>query len=172
MSQIRDAAPEDMPQLAGLLDEYLDETFHRRWRGAIGALTRDVLGVEASTLVAVDDGELVGFSIWQRAYDVHHCLHGGTLLDLYVQRPHRGASFTPELLLATVAKVAAAGGSFLRGQSVNPSASRLYERLAVRFPGTELQLGGRAFRELAALQGRPLREVIRALPPRSANLEP
>lgn len=172
MSVVRDAGPEDVTQLAGLLDEYMEETFQRRWSGSVPALTEDVLGKHARTLVAVNDAELVGFAIWQPGYDAHHCVQGGELLDLYVQKQLRGGGLAPELLLATVAAVTRAGGRFLRGQGVSAEGDRLYERLAVTFPGTGFTLGGRAFRELAALHGKPLREALRALPPKSANFEP
>lgn len=172
MSRIRDAAPEDVTRLAALLDEYMEEVFLRRFAGSVDALARDVLGREAHTLVALDDAELVGFAIWRRTYDVHHCVGGAELLDIYVQKAVRGGTLAPELLLATVAAVAKDGGRFLKGQGVTAQGDRLYERLAITFPGTEFILGGRAFRDLAALHGKPLREVLRGLPPKSANHEP
>lgn len=172
MSIVRDAGPEDAAQLAGLLDEYLQETFRRPFAGSVEALARDVLGREARTHVAVVDAELVGFAIWQSAYDVHHCVRGGQLLDLYVMKEYRGGAFAPELLLATLVAVKREGGVFLRGQGVSAQGDRLYDRFAMTFAGTEFIVGGRAFRELAALQGKPLREALRAIPPKSANFEP
>ena len=172
MSLVRDAAIEDLPQLAGLLDEYMEETFQRRWAGRREDLARDVLGKEANTIVAVEDLELVGFAIWKRAYDVHHCLVGGELLDLYVQKTARGSPFAPQLLLATIAAVSKVGGKFLRGKGVSEQGDALYDRFAVTFPGTEFILGGRAFRELGALKGVPLRQALKMIPPQSANFEP
>lgn len=159
-------------QLSGLLSEYMEETFQRRWSGSREALGRDVLGKEASAIVALDDAELIGFAIWRRTYDVHHCLPGGELLDLYVQKGVRGTPIAPQLLLATIAAVFEAGGKFLRGKGVSAQGDKLYERFAVTFPGTEFICGGRAFRELAALKGSPVREALRAVPPKSANFEP
>jgi GNAT superfamily N-acetyltransferase len=161
-----------MTRLAALLQEYMQEVFATPWRGTVAALTRDALGREASALVAVADEELVGFSLWRRTWDAHHCLPGAELLDLFVQKAVRGGSVAPELLLATVAAAQAEGGVFLKGQGVTAQGDRLYGRLAVTFPGTEFMLGGRAFRELAQLAGKPLRVVLRLLPPRSANWEP
>lgn len=172
MSLVRDAAVEDLTQLTGLLDEYMEETYQRRWAGKREDLARDILGRECHTLVAVDDAELVGFAIWQRCYDVHHCLHGGELLDLYVQKAARGSAFAPQLLLAVISAVSRNGGKFLRGKGVSAQGDSLYERFAVTFPGTEFILGGRAFRELGALKGVPLRQAMRAIPPKSANFEP
>lgn len=172
MSQVREAGPEDMLQLTVLLDEYMQETFQRRWTGSREALARDVLHANIHALVAVDDAELVGFAIWQRAYDVHHTQWGAHLLDLYVQKPLRGGGIAPELLLATIASVNRTGGHFLRGQGVSEQGDRLYDRFAVTFPGTEFMLGGRAFRELAGLFGLPLREAFRRIPAKSANFEP
>lgn len=161
-----------MVALAGLMQDYLRETFHQPWAGTVEGLTRDALGKEAHALLAVDQGEPVGFALWRRTWDARRCLVGGELLDVFVQREFRGGAIAPELLLATVADVAREGGAFLRGQEVAMQGDRLYQRFAVTQPGTEFSLSGRAFRELAALDGKPLREVLRALPPRSANLEP
>lgn len=169
---IRPVAPEDLVGLASLLDEYMVETFQKKWSGSLEGLRRDVLGKEANALIALDDGEPVGFSIWRRTYDAHHCLVGAELLDIYVKREVRGGTFAPFLLHETVAAVSKDGGVFLKGQGVSAQGDRLYDRLAVTFPGTEFILGGKAFRELAALHGRPLREIIRALPSRDANFEP
>lgn len=169
---IRSVGPEDLIGLAGLLDEYMVETFGKKWQGSVEGLRRDVLGKEAQALIALDDGEPVGFSIWRRTWDSHHCLVGAELLDIYVKRETRGGTFAPFLLHETVAAVAKDGGQFLKGQGVSAQGDRLYDRLAVTFPGTGFILGGRAFRELAQLHGRPLREIIRALPTREANFEP
>jgi GNAT superfamily N-acetyltransferase len=161
-----------MVALAGLMTDYLRETFQQPWRGTVDSLTRDVLGKEAHALLAVDQGEPIGFALWRRTWDARRCVAGGELLDVFVQREFRGGAFAPELLLATVADVAKDGGVFLRGQELAMQGDRLYQRFAMTQPGTEFTLSGRAFRELAALDGQPLREVLRALPPRSANLEP
>lgn len=172
MPRIRRAAREDMVALAGLMQEYMAETFHQPWRGNLEALTRDALGKEAHALLAVDQGEPVGFALWRRTWDARRCLGGGELLDVFVQKDSRGGAIAPELLLATVADVAREGGVFLRGQEVAMQGDRLYQRFAVTAPGTEFSLSGKAFRALAALDGKPLREVLRALPARSDNFEP
>jgi len=84
----------------------------------------------------------------------------------------RGGTFAPFRRTGTVPPVSKDGGASLKGQGVSAQGDRLYDRLAVTFPSTEFILGGKAFRELAALHGRPLREIIRALPSRDANFEP
>ncbi|MFT3706943.1 MAG: GNAT family N-acetyltransferase [Archangium sp.] len=169
---IRPIGPEDLVGLAGLLDEYMVETFRKKWNGSVEGLRRDMLGKEANALIALDEGEPVGFSIYRRTYDAHHCLVGGELLDIYVKQELRGSVFAPLLIHETVSRVAKDGGFFLKGQGVSVQGDRFYDRLAVTFPGTEFILGGRAFRELAGLHGRPLREIIRLMPNRDANFEP
>jgi GNAT superfamily N-acetyltransferase len=154
------------------MQEYMSETFGQPWKGSLEVLTRDALGKEAWALLAVDQGEAVGFALWRRTWDARRCLSGGELLDVFVQKDSRGGAIAPELLLATVADVAREGGVFLRGHEVAMQGDRLYRRFAVTQPGTEFTLSGRAFRELAALDGKPLREVLRALPSRSDNFEP
>lgn len=161
-----------MVSLAGLLQEYCDEAFHKAWEGNVERLTAAALGQESHALLATDQGEPVGFALWRRTWDARRCVTGGELLDVFVQKAFRGGAIAPELLLGVVADVAKDGGVFLRGEEVAMQGDRLYQRFAVTQPGTEFTLSGRAFRELAALDGRPLRDVLRALPPKSANFEP
>jgi len=49
---------------------------------------------------------------------------------------------------------------------------RLYERIAMSFEGADCIVGGRAFRVLADLSGRPIRELVRGLPKKEWNYEP
>lgn len=168
---LRPVGPEDLVGLAGLLDEYMVETFGQKWGGSIEGLRAGVLGAEANGIIALDDGEPVGFSIWRRTWDAHHCVVGAELLDIYVRPEVRGGTFAPLLIHETVAAVAKMGGKFLKGKNVSVQGNRLYDRLAVTFPGTEFILGGRAFRELVTLHGKPLKDIIRAFPSREMNFE-
>jgi len=54
----------------------------------------------------------------------------------------------------------------------NPTVHRLYDRVVVLFPGAECNVGGRAFRMLAALANKSPRVIARNLPERSMNYEP
>ncbi|HTA93625.1 MAG TPA: hypothetical protein VK745_28800 [Polyangiaceae bacterium] len=64
------------------------------------------------------------------------------------------------------------GGKFELGQAVTrPGVQGLYERVAMSFPGADCIVGGRAFRALADLAGRPARFVVKNLPDKSWNHE-
>jgi len=169
---IRAAKTEELARVGELLGEYMRELFLRPWGGTVERLERDVLAREVQVQVAIVDESIEGFAFWRWTYDVHHCVKGAELMDLSVRRAHRGRGLGPSLIFAVMKEVAAGGGVFLKGQGVSKTGDSLYERVAMQFAGTEFIVGGRAFRELVGLAGKPWREVLRALPPRTANHEP
>ena len=77
------------------------------------------------------------------------------------------------LLIARIAKeIREHGGTYLRGQALdNPVAQRLYQRCAKCFPGAECYVSGRAFRQLAELSGKSVREIVRHMPETAWNYE-
>ena len=59
------------------------------------------------------------------------------------------------------------------GRSIaDPAVERMYDRVAVRVPGTYCLAQGKAFRQLARLVGRAPRVVLRYLPEKAWNNEP
>src|SRR5271155_1433520 len=135
MLAIRPMARPDVPAVASLLTDYMRETFARPWSGSSEALLRDGLGAEMHVLLAVRDAP-VGFAAFTRAYDLHHCLPGGVILDLYVAPAHRGLGVALALIAAVARRVRGAGGAFVTGQAVeHPGLREAYERLAMTFPG-------------------------------------
>jgi hypothetical protein len=79
-----------------------------------------------------------------------------------------------QLVAAVAAAIHARGGRFVKGQAANddPARRKLYERIAVAFPGADCIVGGRAFRTLAGLAGRSARELVAGLPDKQSNYEP
>ena len=172
MLRIRAATPADVPVLPSLLQPYTQEAFGSPWHGSAEALTRDGFGAHFHTIVAEQSSQLVGFAAWTSSYDLHHCLPGGDVLDLYVTPSRRGRGVAAALLASVAAGIHARGGRYLRGQAIdNPISSRFYNRLAVHFPGGVSIVGGGAFARLAYLAGRPPRELVRAVPPKETNYE-
>ncbi len=171
---VRTFEPGDIPALVELLAAYMQETFGAPWKGTVEALNRDGLGTEFETEVAVSsDGYVIGFASWHKAYDLHHCITGGEIMDMYVTPANRGYGVAPALVYAVSARVFAQGGKYLRGKAVeNRMVQRLYERLAVCFPGADCIVGGRAFRRLAELIGQSPKSATRRLPDKSWNYEP
>lgn len=170
---VRPARAEDISALVSLLRAFMREAFDAKWHGTPEALERDGLGARFELLVAEGRGGLIGFVAWEMTYDLHHCVRGGTVLDLYVEANSRGRGVALALFATLAARVRAQGGVYVRGQAVpKPEVQRAYERVCVLFPGADANVGGRAFRVLADLDGVPPREAIRRLPERAWNYEP
>lgn len=171
---VRPAREEDAPRLAELLGRYMRETYDTEWHGSRAALTANESESMLRIRVAVDEPDtVVGFVAWSPAYDLHWCVSGGVVLDLYVEPAARGWATALRLLASVASAVRTGGGSFLQGRTVDsPAAGRLYARAAVCEAGVNCTLGGRAFRWLAERQTAPVREFVRGMPDRSWNYEP
>lgn len=116
MFQVRIATPEDVPSLSELLHDYMRETFGQPWHGSPEAVGRDGFGAEFETIVAeTADGQLIGFAAWFLSYDLHHCLRGGEVIDMFVRREHRGRGVAAALLAAVAAEIRRRDGQYLRG---------------------------------------------------------
>jgi GNAT superfamily N-acetyltransferase len=167
---VRPAAASDGAALASLISDYMHETYDRPWGGSLDALTRDASRVEC--LLALD-AVPIGFAAWTPAYDLHHCMPGGDLIDLYVAPSHRARGVAAMLVAAAADRIRARGGRYLSGLGVASQVTgKLYARLAMQFPGAACIVGGRAFRALADLAGKPAREIVRGLPDKSWNYQP
>ncbi len=170
MITVRIATADDAPALSSLLSAYMQETFQRAWGGSVESLVRDGCGARFESLLALRSDALVGFASWTRAYDLHHCVAGGDLIDLYVVPECRARGVAADLVAAVAARIQASGGGYVSGMAVRGS-EKLYARLAMQFPGTACIVGGRAFRTLADLAGRPARDIVRGLPSRNWNYQ-
>jgi ribosomal protein S18 acetylase RimI-like enzyme len=171
MYVIKEATREDVPQVAALLQTYMRETYQEEWHGSAAGLLRDGSGACFRTLVAAHMQQAVGFLAWERAYDLHHCLQGGQVLDLYVMAEHRARGIAVQLIARAAEIILRDGGAFIRGGAVDRGAgSRLYGRFAPAF-GNEYILGGKAFRHLAAQARLPVRSLARSMPSREWNFE-
>jgi ribosomal protein S18 acetylase RimI-like enzyme len=142
------AEPRDVPALVQLLEAYMRETFKVPCRGSAEALRRDGFGREFEIQVGMTASErVIGFMAWRKSYDLHHCLTGGDILDLYVSPEYRGRGVAPALICAVAAEILRRGGTYVKGQAVeNRAVQRLYARFAMCFPGADCAVGGRAFR--------------------------
>ena len=148
------------------------ETYRGAWAGTQAALERDGLGEHFRLVVAEADGTLVGFVAWRSTYDLHHCLPGLEVIDMFVEPRHRGRGVAVRMLALTAADGAGAGATFMTGGAVDtPAVRRLYGRAAANHGG-QYYLSGRAFRAFAQAAGAPLRELVRRVPPREWNAEP
>jgi GNAT superfamily N-acetyltransferase len=160
---VRAASESDMAALATMLSTYMAEAMARAWAGSVAALQRDGLGREFYTHIAFASDKQIGFACWHRIYNVHYCVPGGEVTDMFVEPAFRNRGVALLLVAAVAKQVQSLGGQFLRGRS-DPQLERLYKRFAVIVPGAECYLGGPTFESLAMLSARPLREIVRALP--------
>ncbi|MGI9037194.1 MAG: GNAT family N-acetyltransferase [Pyrinomonadaceae bacterium] len=171
---IRKADFGDVSQLEKLLDDYLRETYNSVWAGTAERLKSDGFGREFEMLIAKNTSqEIVGFIAWNSGYDLHHCLKGGTVIDFYVAPKNRGHGAGLLLAIEAAAEIEKSGGAFLHGGAVeNDSVRRFYNRIAISFPNGECYISGRAFRHLASLAGKSVREIIKNLPESDWNYQP
>jgi GNAT superfamily N-acetyltransferase len=117
-------------------------------------------------------GSLVGFAAMVDDYDLHHCVRGLRVIDMYVAAAHRGRCLGAVLLAQVAQHALGKCLGYVRGEAV-PTATtrRLFERTLLRF-GDTYNLSGKALRRLAELRDAPLRELVRGLPTREMNVEP
>lgn len=172
MYAITEATPDVAHAIAALLRAYMLETYQHDWRGSINGLLQDGFGARFRALIAMFEGEPVAFLAWERAYDLHHCLTGGHILDLYVAPPHRARGLAVQLIARAAGVIHGEGGAFVKGGAVDSgTGSRLYGRFAPAF-GNDYILGGKAFRHLAAQSLLPLRKLVRSMPSKEWNFVP
>src|SRR6516165_2172091 len=172
MYVIREASTDDVHTVAALLRAYMLETYHEEWRGSVNGLLQDGFGACFRALIAALADQAVGFLAWEISYDLHHCLGGGHILDLYVGHRHRARGIAVQLIARAAGVVHSEGGAFIKGGAVDSgTGSRLYGRFAPAF-GNDYILGGKAFRHLAAQSCLPVRKLARSMPRREWNFEP
>jgi GNAT superfamily N-acetyltransferase len=172
MYVIREATPGDVHRVAALVQAYMLETYHEEWRGSVTGLLQDGFGARFRALIAALAEQAVGFLAWEISYDLHHCLSGGHILDLYVAHRHRSRGIAVQLIARAAGIIHSEGGAFIKGGAVDSgTGSRLYGRFAPAF-GNDYILGGKAFRHLAAQSNLPMRKLVRSMPERQWNFEP
>jgi GNAT superfamily N-acetyltransferase len=172
MYAVREAKPDDVHKLAALMQAYMLETYDEAWRGSIDGLLEDGFGARFRALIATLADQAVAFLAWEKSYDLHHCLSGGHILDLYVAHRHRARGIAVQLIARAAGIIHAEGGAFLKGGAVDTGTGcRLYGRFAPAF-GNDYILGGRAFRHLATRSNLSVRELAKSMPKRAWNFEP
>lgn len=171
---IRPAFQNDFVHLEKLLELYMRETYKTAWSGTAVQLEQDALNNEFHAVVAENlDGEIIGFLAWVSTYDLHHCMKGGEIIDMFVRAENRGRGAALLMSIAVASEIEKRGGKFLKGGAVeNATARRFYGRIAMCFPNGTSYISGRAFRHLAGLSGKSLREIVANLPETAWNYEP
>jgi GNAT superfamily N-acetyltransferase len=171
---IRKLQSSDILPLEQMLNTYMRETYNGAWAGTAERLKQDAFSGPVQIFVAeTARREVIGFIAWIPTYDLHYCLRGGDVIDFYVTAAHRGRGAGLLLAVDASAQIQKEGGTFLKGGAVDsPVVLRSYSRLAMCPPGSECYVSGRAFRHLAGLSGKSVRETIKNLPDTAWNYEP
>lgn len=148
------------------------ETYGATWHGTEDKLAHDGFGAHFRMTIAEHEGRIVGFAAWRPTYDLHHCVPGIEVIDMFVEPRQRCRGVGPGLLAEVAASAHSSGARYMTGAAVETgSAARLYRRITVAH-GAQSYLSGRAFRAVAGLAGATPREMARRLPPVEWNREP
>jgi GNAT superfamily N-acetyltransferase len=167
MANIRLALESELATVGELIGACMHESYRRTWNGSVEALAQDIRDRRVTAALAAD---AIGMITWEPSYDLHHCVHGGNVCELYVVPGHRGYGIAAQLVAFACQEVATGGGRYLKGTAV-ASAAPLYNRVAWGWDCREVILGGRAFRTFADLAGASAREIVRNLPDPAWNHE-
>ncbi|MGQ0642957.1 MAG: GNAT family N-acetyltransferase [Gemmatimonadaceae bacterium] len=170
--EYRPATPTDVDDIVVLLSEYMLETYHSIWHGTAERLKRDGLGLHCNMTVATRDGTCIGFAAWRLTYDLHHCVSGLEVIDMFVRPAFRGRGVGACLLAQVAAYGVNLGATFMTGGAVDTGSARRLSGRATMRHGGQTYLSGRAFRALAAQAGASPRELLERLPPPEWNLQP
>ncbi|MEJ7576875.1 MAG: GNAT family N-acetyltransferase [Pyrinomonadaceae bacterium] len=171
---VRKANRDDVQRLEQLLTDYMWETYQGAWGGSAELLERHLTENVVEILLAETPfGEAVAFLAWSSSYDLHWCMKGGVIIDLFVSPQHRSRGVAVLLATDLAKQIQDCGGTHLKGGAVeSPIVHRLYQRIAMRLSDNEYYVSGRAFRHLANLSGEGVREIVKNLPETAWNYEP
>jgi GNAT superfamily N-acetyltransferase len=168
---IRFASALDADALATIAQRYVEDTFSAEWGGAESRLRVGLDSRLVRVLIAHHEAELIGFAALVGDYDLHHCVAGLRVIDLYVVPAQRGRGVAAGLLAHVAHHALSEGLSYVRGEAApSPEARRLFERVALRI-GDSYRLSGQALRVLAEQRDSTPRDLVRSLPSPESNRE-
>ena len=147
---IRKANRDDVQRLEKLLTDYMRETYQGAWGGSVELLERHLTDKAVEILLAeTSSREVIAFLAWSSSYDLHWCMKGGIIVDLFVSPQYRSRGIAVLLATDLAKEIQERGGTYLKGGAVeSPIANRLYQRIAMRLADKEYYVSGRAFRHL------------------------
>ena len=169
---VRPFEPQDAASVSALFGAYMQELF-----GAQNVMTPERLtagcGRHFELMVAAEGAQPVGFAAWREAYDLHHAISGGEVVDFFVAASLRGRGVAVQLVAAVARAVRSRGGAFLYSLVLpdDPARLKLARRWGVGFAGEHTYLAQGVFERMADWGGAgDLRGAIRdllALQPRA-----
>ena len=173
MLKIRRATANDSAEIEDMVADFVKGHPAEKHARSSSALREAYFGEHpvANLLVAERDEEIVGMAQWSLIYDMFWGMFGAEAGWLYVKPRYRGSGIVAALVARLCAEASGAGASFLHGGG-GDGPSRLYERVAIGMSDRACHLSGRAFQLFSKLDGLPVREIVRRLPPKELGLQP
>lgn len=170
--KVSTATVDELDNVGQLINDYVRDNLNMpQWPCSIETLKRDYTSGCFRLNVVYTHEQLVGFAAWIPNYDLHHCTHGAVFIDFYVVPAYRCQGLGAALLCAIAFEITSLGYTFMRGSALSQRASRLYERVGVRFGANEYNVSGKALRQLASLAGKSSREIFQGLPTKEMNYQ-
>lgn len=168
--KVTTAKIDELDRVGQLINDYVRQNLNMSsWQGSIETLKRDYASGCFHMHVVYSDEQLVGFAAWTANYDLHHCTHGAVFIDFYIDSAYRCQGLGAALICAIADEIVHRGWTYMRGQAISGRASRLYERVGIRFGANEYNVSGKALRQLASLAGKSAREIFKGLPTKEMN---
>jgi GNAT superfamily N-acetyltransferase len=156
---IRDARPDDVPELLAMFAELADyEHLTHELRATTGQLREALFGSPPAAQVLVahdgDPGETVGYALFFPTFSSFLASTGVWLEDLFVRPAYRGRGVGRALLATVAARMGERGGQRLEWAALdwNEPALRFYRGLGARTMGEWVthRLTGAELQRLAA----------------------
>ena len=171
---IRPAAEADLPDIAELVDGFVAGHPAESHPRPMARLQQAYFGAQpvARLLLACKGPRVLGMGQWTRIYDMFWSAFGGEVGWLYVRAEARGQGIAAAIVAEICRQVRLDGGELLHGGSEAESVSKLYERVAIGWPGRTCYVSGEAFQHFADLAGLRVRDIVRRLPNPALNREP
>jgi GNAT superfamily N-acetyltransferase len=115
-------------------------------------------------LAETSSREVIAFLAWLPCCDLHWCIKGGVIVNLFVCPQHRSRGVAVLLATYLSRQIQERGGTHLKGGAVeNPIVHRLYQRIAMRLSDNEYYVSERVCRHLVSLSGKNLRQYSKEL---------
>ena len=158
MPQLRDATPEDVPELLRLVRALAAyERKQDRFTATAADYHRLLFGPRAvaEAILAERDGRAVGVALYHRTLSTFAGRHGYFLEDIFIEEAERGGGLGRAFFAAMARRLAAEGGAGISWRVLhwNAPAIGFYQRLGAEMADGEwhsMSLAGDALARLAA----------------------
>ena len=168
---IRTAVESDIDEIADIIDEFAKGHASENWKRQKSSLKQAYFNGApiAHLYIAERNSIILGMGQWMREYDMFWAQFGGVLEWLYVKPEYRGSGVAAAIVAELCSQIRKSGGTYAKGEGLNPDVSKLYERVAIGWTARKCSIAGEAFQVFADLSGLPLRQIVKGLPKQELN---